>query len=160
MTDQTPWHSYRTARPQRFMTTLSGTSFITAVGRLGGGGALCQGTTQGLAVGMKTEVGRGAPRRVPTYTVRLPRWTENVMPEVCLHPLALPHLFVSEQVARGDLMGLLTDETLASTQTTLVDRDPRDTSMLQDYFGAMLGRRRFRITLQTDFDVSVRRARS
>ena len=161
MTAQTPWRSYRTARPQRFMVALSGASVVTAVGQLGNGGALCEGTVQGLTVAMKTTTGRGAPRRVPTYTIRLPRWTEDVMPEVCLHPLALPHLFVTEQIARGDVMGLLgADDTVTTVQTTLIDRPADDTSMLQNYFGAMLGRRRFRVTLQTDFDLSVRRARS
>ncbi len=161
MTTQTPWRSYRTTQPQRFMVGLSGAEAFTMVGNLRAGGAMSTGTVQGLFVTMKTKAGRGRPTTIPTHTIRLPRWTENVMPEVCLHPLALPHLFVTEQIARGDMMGLLgAEDTLSASQSTLVDRAPSEVSMLTDYFGQMLGRRRFRITLQTNFDLSVRAARS
>lgn len=161
MTALTPWGSYRTPQPQRFMAGLSGAEVYALVGNLSQNGAMSVGTIEGLRVTMKTKAGPGGFVVVPTYRITLPRWTEDTMPEVCLHPLALPHLFVTEQIARGDVLGLLGPaDTVVQVQSTLVDRAHGDTQMLRDYFGTMLGRSRFRITLQTNFDLGVRRARS
>lgn len=155
----TPWSGFRTSEPCNFLLSLHDASVMAFVGRLGHGGAICEGNLAHSRVGLKTRNGYGAVQAIPAYSLRLPKWRERGLPEVCLHPLAVPHLFVTEQVPRGDLLRLLgSGNEVVKCATIEVPLTQASVGSLHDYLGSMLGVSRFRITVQTNFNLQVRRA--
>lgn len=146
------WNVRPTVRPRPFRVSQTGTRLYVYVGDPDTGpvqewfGSLLTG-------GVIRIKSSGDPQLVPTHSFILPPWRGEGMPEVCMHPQALAHLFVSDQIPRGTTVALAGPQ--GSRQVP--DQMSQDVST-GCAFTKQLHVRTFRLTLSTVFSVTVRAA--